>query len=452
MRNFQQRLLASMSDLLTKIKTVLIVGLIIVVLGVFTTRNVCWAVSYSVIYSFGPPPDGNSPGGPLLGGKNGVLYGTTTYGGGGPGGIAFSLTPPASPGGLWTKATLHSFLAYPDVLHPNGGLVADANGTLYGTADGFPGGVAAAGVFALSPPPTPGGTWTESILHKFHGTPDGAYPNGVIFGKNGVLYGTTAYGGTGNSVDCATPPLSLRCGTVFALKSTGGPDQILYNFQGPPDGFLPGSNLLFNSNGVFGTTGAGGTGGGTISCGTAFQLNRPSTSGGAWTEVVIYSFGNTPDGCSPSAGFISGQNGVLYGVTRDGGNSAFGTVFSLTPPAVPGQPWTETLLYDFAGIPNDGEYPVGNLVMGANGVLYGATLMGGAAGDGAVFSLTPPATPGGAWTETVLYSFTGAPDGSGPAGLIMVNGVLYGTTFAGGSLGGICSAAGGCGTVFSLVP
>jgi uncharacterized repeat protein (TIGR03803 family) len=149
---------------------------------------------------------------------------------------------------------------------------------------------------------------------------------------------------------------------------------------------------------------------------------------------------------------------VLYGTTEEGGtgtggtgfacSSGCGTVFSLTPPATPGGAWTETVLHDFAFTGGDGAVPEAGVVIGTSGVLYGTTAYGGASDAGTVFSLTPPASPGGAWTETVLHDFTGGSDGRYPeAGVAMgKSGGLFGTTDLGGA--GTCN----CGTVFALKP
>src|ERR1700733_10990555 len=74
---------------------------------------------------------------------------------------------------------------------------------------------------------------------------------------------------------------------------------------------------------------------------------------------------------------IIGHGGVLYGTTEGGGTSNNGTVFSLTPPGPPGGVWTETVLYSFAGSPNDGANPEAGVVIGGGGVLYGTTAGGG---------------------------------------------------------------------------
>jgi uncharacterized repeat protein (TIGR03803 family) len=141
------------------------------------------------------------------------------------------------------------------------------------------------------------------------------------------------------------------------------------------------------------------------------------------------------------------SGGVLYGTTYFGGASNYGTVFSLAPPGAAGGTWTEAVLYSFAS-GTDAENPeFGNLVVGASGVLYGTTLDGGAYGKGTVFSLTPPASQGAAWTESVLFSFSYR-SGESPDGGLAIDkaGNLYGTTSYGGN------ATKGLGTVFQLAP
>jgi uncharacterized repeat protein (TIGR03803 family) len=174
--------------------------------------------------------------------------------------------------------------------------------------------------------------------------------------------------------------------------------------------------------------------------GTVYSV---STSG---SEKVLYAFKGGSDGAHPLAGLVD-VKGTLYGTTSQGGGSGCtstltsgcGTVFSLT---TSGQ---ETVLHRFAG-GSDGEFPsVGNLI-DVNGVLYGTTVAGGTSyGDGTVYSITP------AGAEKVLYAFQGQADGTDGifpvGGLINVNGTLYGATLQGGSFS-ICS--GGCGTVYSI--
>jgi uncharacterized repeat protein (TIGR03803 family) len=152
---------------------------------------------------------------------------------------------------------------------------------------------------------------------------------------------------------------------------------------------------------------------------------------------VLYRFANGPDGAYPYAGLVS-MNGTLYGTTYGGGRHGRGTVFSVT------RDGTEKVLYSFRG-DSDGAAPYANLI-NVNGTLYGTTMLGGGsrcyvAGCGTVFSVT---TSG---TEHVLHRFHGGSDGKAPyAGLVDLNGTLYGTTTGGGSAD--CYL--GCGTVFSV--
>jgi uncharacterized repeat protein (TIGR03803 family) len=142
-----------------------------------------------------------------------------------------------------------------------------------------------------------------------------------------------------------------------------------------------------------------------------------------------------------------------------GGTGNNGTVFKLTPPAKGQTAWTETVLYHFTG-GSDGSLPYAGLIADNSGALYGETQQGGSGcpqvnGCGTVFKLTPSAKGQTAWTETVLYRFTGGSDGATPrAGLIAdKQGVLYGTTTVGGGQSPcLRRSAVGCGTVFKLTP
>jgi len=152
------------------------------------------------------------------------------------------------------------------------------------------------------------------------------------------------------------------------------------------------------------------------------------------TFATLYNFHGSPDGAAPHAGVIVGLSGALYGTTYTGGASKFGTVFGLAPPASAGGPWTETILYSFAGTP-DGQYPSAGLAFGpsgSTGALFGTTAEGGSGfnGGGAVFQLSPPTPGSAAWTEAVLFSFphggheTGIPNGTL---LVQPSGAIFGT-------------------------
>ncbi|HLY01791.1 MAG TPA: choice-of-anchor tandem repeat GloVer-containing protein [Candidatus Cybelea sp.] len=318
-------------------------------------------------------------------------------------------------------SAFYSFKGYPnDGAYPEAGLI-NVNGTLYGTTAN--GGVHCKGtygcgtVFAI----TSGG---ETVLHSFKGYPDdGGNPDAGLINVNGTLYGTTSAGGA--SGNC-----SGGCGTVFKI-TTSGRETVLHSFEGGSgnsDGYDPVAGLLNVGGTLYGTTYYGGAKGD----GTVFKI---TTSG---KETVLHSFGNSKDGHDPLAGLIN-VKGTLYGTTEFGGASYDGTVFSITLSGA------ETVLHSFAG-GSDGESPEA-LLLDVNGTLYGTTFSGGgtgcygSVGCGTVFKIT---TSG---KEAVLHSFGGSGDGYDPvAGLINVEGALYGTTEYGGAK---CSP-GGCGTVFAI--
>jgi uncharacterized repeat protein (TIGR03803 family) len=186
--------------------------------------------------------------------------------------------------------------------------------------------------------------------------------------------------------------------------------------------------------------------------GPTYSMRQRQMSGSSYK--VVYNFAGASDGARPLAGLIN-VNGTLYGTTVQGGGEGCyksfgcGTVFSVTPT---GQ---ETVLHAFTG-GSDGANPKAGLI-DVNGTLYGTTFHGGdtkcngrsGVGCGTVFSITPSGA------EIVLHGFTGPPDGAWPAaGLRDVNGTLYGTTAEGGTPGG-CRLGHpkiGCGTVYSMSP
>jgi len=408
--------------------------------GAFILSLALSAQTFTTLYSFGSQPyDGNLPGfGVVLGSQGGELYGVTSVGGRWNLGTVYELLPPSSPGGAWTEMVLHSFNGAQG-LDPNCALAMGPNGSLYGVADSTTGAIA----FQLDPPTGTSTDWAYAVIYQFteaDGYPSGSLVFGSPLGDGQSLYGATGVNGEAGTVYRLTPP-----------PAPGGAwtQTTLYALLGGSRGGGPlGSLAVGNAGTLFGVTSRGGWTGDfcAAGCGTVFSLTPPAATGGQWTAGVLHAFNpQVGDGYRPLAGLVIGPGGVLYGTTADGGAGGVGTVFSLTPPAAPGAPMTETTLHAFTEFEGDGYLPDRPLVLGPNGVLYGATEYGGAEGHGTVFELAPPASPGGIWTETILHSFTGGADGGNPNGLTLgPDGTLYGTNTEGGANGG--------GTVFALTP
>ena len=309
-------------------------------------------------------------------------------------------------------SVLYSFLGPPDGGFPEAALI-NVGGTLYGTT--VEGGANNYGsVFTLTP------AGVENVIYSFKGSltgPDGGGPSGRLIDVDSTLYGTTEAGGDGG------------CGTVFKVTPTGH-ETVLHSF-GCSDGDQPLGGLIDVGGTLYGTTESGGSG----DLGTVFKVTR------AGKETVLHSFGATGDGTYPEAGLID-VGGTLYGTTLKGGTNNLGTVFTISTTGV------ESVLYSFQG-GADANSPMAPL-LNVGGTFYGTASGGG--GNlcekgtytcGAIFTVTPKGR------EAVLYSFQGKPDGMYPeAGLINVNGTLYGTT-AGGGTGRNCAGE-GCGTIFKL--
>jgi uncharacterized repeat protein (TIGR03803 family) len=434
---------------------------------IFLTTAVAAGPHEAVIYNFQGGSDGSYPYAGLLAGPGGVFYGTTTAGGGGGcGGVGcgtvFQLTPPGTAGGAWIETVLYRFTGGADGATPLAGLTPDGAGNLYGaTISGGGGCRSGCGVvFKLAPPAAPNGAWTQSVLYSFQGVRerDGNGPEGgLIFDKSGNLYGTTYAGGIACS-DSAPD----GCGTIFELsppESPGGTwtETVIYRFH-PSFNGGPSSGLILDAQGnLYGTA----VNAGKHGEGMAYELTP--TGGGGWKRTVLHAFGGRADGGYVWAGLTAGKGGVLYGATTGYGGEVGdgGTVFQLTPPASPGAAWTETRLYMFPSGNGAAEGPSGSLLAGPLGDLFGMTESGGSGpcqvngwlGCGTVFALTPPKTPDGRWAHTILHDFAGGADGELPySSLIFGPGnALFGTTYGGGS--GSCpqSSPAGCGTVFTII-
>ena len=317
------------------------------------------------------------------------------------------------------------------------------------------------------------GTSSYRVLHEFGRYPrprhdhGGANPDGSLLEVNGTFYGTTQEGGHG-------------AGVVYTIDQSGA-KKVLYRFGGTSngDGANPSGDLTEVNGELYGTTDSGGkcqfgtvysitttgaekvlhsfcgsagdpTGGVVDVNGMLYGSTTGSPRGGSIYSIsttgafkVLHAFSarNNRRGGGP-IGRLLDVNGTLYGVTAYGGshcpnNDGCGTVFSVTTSG------EEKVLYSFKGWDGatDGWLPGAGLIA-VNGTLYGTTLAGGqpgcSSGCGVIYSVTT----GG--QETVLYRFTGGSDGGNPnASLLDVNGALYGTTTSGGG-------SAGYGTIFSM--
>jgi uncharacterized repeat protein (TIGR03803 family) len=285
---------------------------------------------------------------------------------------------------------------------------------------------------------------TQTTIYNFQNKATGANPeSGVIADAAGNLYGTTAFGGS-----CTLT--KQGCGIVFELSpsSSGGwTETVLHTFAaGTTDGYQPQAGLVFDSNGnLYGTTAGGGTGTAcSEGCGTIFELQPQS--GGGWLESILYNFTNGSDGASPTGNLVLDADGNIYG-TNLGGSNSDGTVFELTSTG------TFTTIFTFAT--GQGRWPGSGVIFDSAGDLYGTTMIGGDvsgtwgcanfSGCGVVFKLTPSST---GWRYSQIYVFHG-PGGARPFGGLVFDaaGNLYGTTLNGGT-----PTYPGSGTVFELTP
>ncbi|HXZ40277.1 MAG TPA: choice-of-anchor tandem repeat GloVer-containing protein [Terriglobales bacterium] len=207
----------------------------------------------SVLYAFAGGQDGSNPYTGVIFDKSGNLYGTTAGTGSNKEyGTVFKLT--ASGHGPWKQSVLHRFKGGRDGAGPIGeGLIWDAEGNLYGTTGGGESPADNGTVFEMRK--TKAG-WTERVLYRFAGGSDGAFPQGVTFGKPGHLYGTTLFGGPGHCFG--------GCGTVFRLVRCGNSwtETVAHDFEQGGDGQNPAAGLVHGKQDeFFGTTPWGGANG-----------------------------------------------------------------------------------------------------------------------------------------------------------------------------------------------
>jgi len=328
--------------------------------------------------------DGAVPLAGLIQSTDGYLYGTTNAQGTYNYGTVFRISPNGS-----NFQTLHAFtdssgsVSPLDGADPDAGLIQGQDGNFYGTT--LAGGTYGWGtLFRITP------AGQESVLYSFEGPYpggyslpwDGAYPHSLIQASDGNFYGTTQYGGNEYSN-------TYSYGTVFSV-SPSGQEIMLYRFSAPnpgssinADGANPLGGLVedrLNPGTFYGTTQSGGQTG----FGTVFKI----TSAGSLTPLhsFLESGISTSDGYSPLAGLTQASDGNLYGTTSQGGGSAYGTVFQITPAGV------ERVLYTFSLLNSNqadtyGADPQAGLIQASDGNFYGTTFRGGANSLGTIFKL-----------------------------------------------------------------
>jgi uncharacterized repeat protein (TIGR03803 family) len=257
-----------------------------------------------------------------------------------------------------TLSVLYTF-NYPGPIQPASGVTMDAVGNLYGTTLGIYGGEGA--VYKLS---EKAGGWVLSPLLSFDYR-DGNTPLArPIFGPDGLLYGTTVFGGEGCDLGCGNvyslQPPATACRS-FLCYWTGVSIYDFGDLQNNGAEPLYGDLLFDRAGNIYGTTYSNSVP--NFLWGTVFELSEFE---GTWNEATLHQFGSEGDGNYPASGVIRDQAGNLYGTTTEGGASVncnsgqgCGTIYQLTPS---GSGWSEQVLYSFQG-QNDGDTPVGGLVM-----------------------------------------------------------------------------------------
>ena len=404
------------------------------------------AQTITVLHSFTGGRDGANPMAGLSTDGHGNLYGTAAMGAHGYGTV-FKL---GHAGSGWVLTPLYAFQGGSDGEYPVARVVFGPNGTLYGTTRNGGGTGCSTGcgtVFNLQPSPTACANflcpWIETILTRF--ASGGAYPlSEVTFDNSGNIFGTTQYGVPFPGEGSCDPD----CGLVYELSPSNGgwTESTPYGFKDGSFGQLgayPVGGVTFDNAGNL----YGGVNGGYYGDGLIYKLTPPGDP--YWTFQDLYDLNG--GGAGPVAKMILDPSGTFYGV-NEGFNPGYGgqpgSVFSFAPN---GSGWTYTTLHTFS---TAGGGPAGNLLRDSAGNLYGTTIKGGNQyglcpydGCGTIFELSPS---NGGWVYTVLYDFTGGSDGAAPySNLVMdANGNLYGTASAGGN----SNCAGGCGVVFEFTP
>ena len=374
--------------------------------NVSNVQVVCQPQTAYVLYSFTGGLDSGYPTANLTLGSDGNFYGVSNPTGRTSYGSIFKITPSG------TFTVLHSQVLSTPFPEGTDGLVEYSPGLFYGVAR--LGGAANLGILYSI---TSAGQYTQVYSFGSLASPrDGAnQPNGPLVIKNGLLYGTSSTGG------------SQSYGTIFSFDPKTNTETVLYSFQSLPDGQNPTSGLTLATDGNFyGLTTAGGVG--MAPFGTVFQFN-PTTA----IETTLYTFLTGGDPQNFNCTLLEATDGKLYGVAPFDGAQLEGSLFSMTMPTSSISPTsTYTLLHSFGSSATDGQLPVGSLMQGFDGNIYGVSNTGGVNGFGSIFQFNL-----GIQAIATVYSFGATPGYAYPAsGLVQdSNGFLYGTSVGDGAYG-----------------
>ena len=310
----------------------------------------------NILYSFGGP--GGAPETGVIADAGGTLYGTAVGGGPAGWGSVFALTPGQQG---YTEKDLYDFCkdkTCSDGARPLGGLTLGKDGSLYGVAAiGGKGGCGGSGcglVFRLKPGKS---GYKEIVLYKFTGGADGGMPFWTpVLQHDGTIVGVTTFGS-----------LCQLCGTVFALtpSKSGYTETTLHSFAGGNDGIIPNGVTEDKTGKIYGTTnyGGGGSGCGGEGCGILYTL---VPGNGTYTENIFHVFEGGSDGSNPSsAPTIEEKSGAIFGTAPYGGSRDFGVVYQFAPS---NGGYTESILYDFLG--SEGFGPWGPVLVGTGPSAY----------------------------------------------------------------------------------
>jgi len=348
---------------------------------------------YTKLFDFDGATHGSGPQGSLIQAPDGKLYGLTLKGGAHNFGVLFQYDP-----GTKIFTNKFDFDGIARGSGPQGSLLA-VNGMLYGMTSS--GGANELGVIFRYDPLT--STYTN--MFDFDGTNSGSSPSGCLTkAPDGTLYGMTTYGG------------AMDMGVLFQYKPADSSYVKKIEFNNTVDGSYPWGSLLLAADGNFyGMTHDGGVN----DLGVLFQYVISSS-----TYTKKFDFSSSVGG-HPCGSLIQDTDGTFYGMTNDGGINNVGVLFQVNPSNFQ---YTKKLDFHFSA---SGSFPMGALMQGSDGMLYGTTRNGGVNEDGVIFQYDK-----NNGTYTKRFDFNKATSGRSPSGSLVqtADGKLYGTATYGGAM------------------